>query len=205
MGYVTEVIAPNDREKLSEANGKYARFLQDAKDEPDLEPISQQVREKQKWVVDQLQILSALEEDEARKLAAQQRDREDRARFQKFHELRQQAQLFAAVTGDQLSTDRLEKLRATAHEALAIYAQDPGASVEAWTLADPLPTALKDDEKARLRRRLLRPAPDPHAGGRRGGGPENPRPGNPASPPGHGRLPPPPGRLPRPVGRQLGP
>ena len=137
--------------KLGQANVKYDRFLQDAKDEPDLELISQQVRDKKKSVVARLQILGALEEDEARKLAARKRDQEDRARFQKFHELRQQAQLLAAVTGDQLYHGPPRQAQATAHEALAIYAKDPAASVEAWTLADPLPTALKDDEKARLR------------------------------------------------------
>ncbi len=151
MKLATEVIAPSDRDQLVRAKDQLSQFLQDARDEPNLETISLQVNAKQEWVVIQLGKLDALEETQVRDRAAEARDREDRARFQKFHELRQQAQLFAAITGDQLSPDRLKNLRAAAHEALAIYAKDPKASVDAWTLADSLPTALKQEEKTRLR------------------------------------------------------
>ena len=42
----------------------------------------------------------------------------DRERFQKFLELRQEAQLYAAGFGVLDETDRLEKLQASAHAAL---------------------------------------------------------------------------------------
>ncbi len=46
--------------------------------------------------------------------------------------------------------DRFEKLQASAHKALTIYARDPGASDEAWTLIESLPAGLQDAEKARV-------------------------------------------------------
>ena len=86
----------------------------------------------------------------ARATAAEQRDRVDRERFQKFLDLSQDAQLSAAGFGVLDETDRLEKLRASAHAALATYAQDPEAADDAWTLAEPLPAALSETEKARV-------------------------------------------------------
>ena len=58
--------------------------------------------------------------------------------------------MYAAGFGVLDETDRLEKLRASAHAALTTYAQDPRASDDAWTLAEPLPAALTETEKARV-------------------------------------------------------
>ena len=139
------------REQLDRAEFELSAFVEKVRDEPKLKLISLQVAAKQEWVVEQLRILKEQETAQERKRADEDRDRVEQGRFQRFLTLRQEAQLFAAVTGDQIVPDRLKKLRASAHEALAMYAQDPGASDDAWVLADPLPTALDGDEKTRLR------------------------------------------------------
>ena len=82
--------------------------------------------------------------------AAEQRDLVDRKRFQKFLDLTQDAQLSATGFGVMNEKDRFEKLQASAHAALTTYARDPAAADDAWTLAEPLPSALKDTEKARV-------------------------------------------------------
>jgi tetratricopeptide (TPR) repeat protein len=101
--------------------------------------------------VDQLHLLQERATQAARAQAARERDLQDRSRFQTFLELREDAQLYAAVTGALLSSDHLEKFRASAHHALAIYAQNPRAADDAWSLVEPLPTALTKDEKSRAR------------------------------------------------------
>ena len=142
---------PKAREEFDRVEVRLSSFLKDVKVEPKLEPISLQIAAKQEWVVEQLRILKEQETAEERKQAAQEHDRLEHGRFQRFLELRQEAQLFAAVPGDQLSPDRLKKLRSAAHEALAMYAKDPGALDDVWTLADSLPTVLSKAEKTRLR------------------------------------------------------
>ena len=82
---------------------------------------------------------------------AEERDRLERSRFAKFLGLRQNAQLLATLTGDQLSANPMENLRASAHEALVLYAQDPRAADADWVLTDTLPRALSPAEMARLR------------------------------------------------------
>ncbi len=121
-----------------------ATFVRDVKDEPKLELISAQVAAKRAWVLDQLRIINERED-------AAERDRRERIRFARFLELRQNAQLLATLTGDQLSANPTEKLRASAHEALALYAQDSRASDADWALTDALPRAISPAELARLR------------------------------------------------------
>jgi eukaryotic-like serine/threonine-protein kinase len=130
--------------ELQKAQVKLAEFLQLTKDETRLKLIWHRVEGKRKWVGDKLQEVSS-------RAAAQQHDRENRERFAKFLELRQEAQLYAANFGVLVQADRLAKLRAAAHAALSTYAQDPQASDQAWTLAEPLPGALSDTEKARVK------------------------------------------------------
>ena len=115
----------NDRDELEQAEFELSQFLKDVKDQPKLEPIALQVGERRKRVVDQLHLLQERAAQAARDQAAKERDLQDRSRFQNFLELREDAQLYAAVTGVLLSSDHLEKFRASAHQALAIYAQDP--------------------------------------------------------------------------------
>ena len=121
-----------------------AKFLQRTKDEDRLKLIWDRVDAKQNSVDDQLLALSSRD-------AAQQHDREDRERFAKFLELRQEAQLHAANFGVLVQADRLKKLKAAAHAALSTYAKDPQVSDDAWTLAESLPGALSDTEKARVK------------------------------------------------------
>ena len=139
------------RDQLERAQEfELSQFLKDVKDQPELEPIALQVGERRKRVVDQLQRLRERAAQAARDQTAKERDLQDRSRFQTFLELREDAQLYAAVTGVLLSSDHLEKFRASAHQALAIYAQDPRAADDAWDLVNPLPTVLTDSEKARV-------------------------------------------------------
>ena len=100
---------------------------------------------------------------------------------------------------------RLGSSSATARAALALYAGNPQSPAGAWTLIDPLPDALSEAEKKRVREGcydlllILSQAVDPAEG------PADPRPGRPAAPGDHGRVPPPPRRLPRPRRRHGGP
>ena len=129
-----------NRELLQQAQIDLSKFRQDVKDERRLEQISASVDAKYKSVAERLRILSSRDADE-------KSDRADREAFQKFLKLGQEAQLYAAGF---VPTDRLEKIRASAHAALLIYAQDPRAPDEAWTLVKPLPRALSATEQARV-------------------------------------------------------
>jgi len=133
----------NTPDDLQKAKFDLATFLLDAKAEPRLEPIRLRTEAKVKEVDDRLLDLSSRQ-------AAQERERVDRERFRKFLDLRQEAQLYAASFGMLVETDRIERVRASAHAALATYAHDPQASDDAWALAAPLPAALTGSEKARV-------------------------------------------------------
>jgi tetratricopeptide (TPR) repeat protein/tRNA A-37 threonylcarbamoyl transferase component Bud32 len=147
---ITRADQANDR-ALEKAEFDLSQFLKDVKDEPKLGPIALQVGERRTRVLDELDLLQKRAAQAARAQAAKDRDLEDSRQFQTFLELREDAQLYAAVTGALLSADHLEKFRASAHEALQIYAQNPQAADEAWGLVEPLPTALSDAEKRRVR------------------------------------------------------
>jgi len=136
--------ARGNRVLLEKADVQLAGFLENVRGEARLEPIALRVEEKQRWVADQLRALSALEASELRRRA-------DRASIQKFQQLRQETQLWSSGPGIVGAEDRLRRLRASAHEALAIYAKDPSAPVDAWVLADALPDALSSDEQAAVR------------------------------------------------------
>jgi eukaryotic-like serine/threonine-protein kinase len=151
VGLLADADRARGREEFVQVEDRMSGFLKDVEVEPKLEPILQQVAAKQKWVGEQLRILREQDTAKEREQAAQEYDHREHDRFRKFLELRQEAQLFAAVTGDQIVPDRLKKLRTSAHEALAMYARDPRAADDAWVLAAPLPTPLSQDEKARLR------------------------------------------------------
>src|SRR5262249_7026353 len=99
----------NDRDRLEQAEFELSQFLKDVPGEPRFEPIALQVGESRKLVVDQLQLLRERAAQAARDQAAKDRDIQDRSRFQTFLELRQDAQLYAAVTGVLLSSNHLEK------------------------------------------------------------------------------------------------
>jgi len=131
------------RDELEKVQGDLATFQPDVGRDPRLRQIAKRLDEKRMSVVERLRVLSSLE-------AARERDRAERDRFQKFLELRQEAQLYAAVTGTLLSADRLGKLRSSAHQALAIYAQDPNAALDAWALASPIPGALSEAEQTKV-------------------------------------------------------
>jgi eukaryotic-like serine/threonine-protein kinase len=128
---------------LQKAQVDLATFLSDAKNEDRLKAISDRIADKKKWVGDQLEALRSRD-------TAEQHVRLERERFQKFLELRHEGQLYAAGFGVLDATDRLKKLRASAHAALSTYAQDPKAPDDAWTQAQPLPAALSGPEKARV-------------------------------------------------------
>jgi tetratricopeptide (TPR) repeat protein/tRNA A-37 threonylcarbamoyl transferase component Bud32 len=151
LNLLARAEAANGRDEFERSEFELSQFLKDVKDEPKLEPIALQVGERRKRVVDQLQLLREQAAQAARDQAIKDRDLQDRSRFQTFLELREDAQLYAAVTGALLSSDHLEKFRASAHRALEIYAQNPRDADDAWTLSDPLPTALSEAEQKRVR------------------------------------------------------
>jgi tetratricopeptide (TPR) repeat protein len=151
LNLLAQADQAKDREQFEKAEFELSQYLKDVKDEPQLAPISLQVDERRKRVVDHLERLRVLAAQAARDQAAKDLDLQDRRRFQTFGELREDAQLYAAVTGVLLSSDHLEKFRASAHQALAIYAQDPRAAEEAWGLVEPLPAALTDAEQRQVR------------------------------------------------------
>ena len=184
---------------LENVQVELAKFLQLTKDEPRLKLIWDRVEEKRKWVDDQLEAQSS-------RHAAQQRDREDRERFAKFLELRQEAQLYAANFGVLVQADRLEKLRAAAHAALSTYAQDPARGRRRLDASGVVAGRVVGYREGSSEGQLLRLAVDPVAGGGRAGrGTADPRPRGPAAPGSDGRIPSPPRRVPRARGRPRGP
>jgi eukaryotic-like serine/threonine-protein kinase len=143
-----ELIEEADRSddnlvNLQKSQVDLATFLQTVKAEPHLQQTARRIETKLNRVGERLAELSSKE-------ATERRGRVDRGRFEKFLALRQEAQLYEAGFGVLDETDRLGKLRASAHAALATYAMDPQAPDDAWTLAEPLPAALNDTEKARV-------------------------------------------------------
>src|SRR5262249_11122292 len=141
----------NDQHELEQTESALSRYLTDVQGQPKLVPIALQVGERRKRVLDQLQLIRERAAQAARQQAAKDRDPEDQRRFQTFLELREDAQLYAAVTGALLSSDHLENFRASAHQAIQIYAQKSQAADEAWGLVEPLPSELSDAEKRRVR------------------------------------------------------
>ena len=71
----------------------------------------------------------------------------DRERFQKFRELRNEAQLYAAQLMVLDPAEHQKALFATALAALAVYGQDSQAPATSWSLVQPLPDALDPKEK----------------------------------------------------------
>ena len=142
-----ELLDKADRSRtageLQKAQVELATFLKGAGAEVRLRPISLRIDSKQKWVGDRLAELSSRD-------AAEERERVTHERFEKFLELRQEAQLYAAGFGVLVATDRLEKLRDSAHAALATYAREPAAPDEAWSIAEPLPAELSQADKRRI-------------------------------------------------------
>jgi tetratricopeptide (TPR) repeat protein len=141
----------NDLDKLRQAEFELIQFLKDVPAEPKLEPIALQVGQRRERVSKELELRRKSAAKESLDRAAKERDLQDRGRFQSFLELQEDAQLYAAVTGVLLSSDHLEKFRASAHQALQIYAQNPQAAADAWGLVEPLPTALAEAEHRRVR------------------------------------------------------
>jgi tetratricopeptide (TPR) repeat protein len=129
--------------KLENAQVELARFLDEARKEDQLQSISRSIEAKQKWVGEQLA-------QQRSRAAAEQQNRVDRERFQKFLDRSQEAQLSSTGFGVMNEKDRFEKLGSSAHAALSTYALDPQPTDDAWTLAEPLPAALTDTEKARV-------------------------------------------------------
>jgi tetratricopeptide (TPR) repeat protein/tRNA A-37 threonylcarbamoyl transferase component Bud32 len=151
VNLVGQADRANDRDELEQVEFKMSRYLKDVQDEPKLERIALHVGERHNRVLDQLRVLQERAAQAARAQAARERDLQDRGRFQTFLELREDAQLYAAVTGALLSSNHLDKFRGSAHQALAIYAQDPRAAAHSWGLAEPLPAALTEAEQRRVR------------------------------------------------------
>jgi serine/threonine protein kinase/Tfp pilus assembly protein PilF/regulator of sirC expression with transglutaminase-like and TPR domain len=132
------------RDELEHALNVLGTFHPDVEIEPRLKPISEHVAAKRRSVADRLRIINTRE-------AAREGDRRDRDRFQEFLALHEEAQLYASGLGVLDSADRVQKLRSSAHDALRAYARDPRAPSTAWTLAEPLPAALSEAEKTRVR------------------------------------------------------
>jgi tetratricopeptide (TPR) repeat protein/tRNA A-37 threonylcarbamoyl transferase component Bud32 len=132
------------REELEIALNELGTFHPDVEADPRLGLISAHVAAKRRSVAERLHAISTRE-------AAQEGERKARSRFQKFLALHEEAQLYASGLGVLDPADRAQKLRASAHEALVLYAQDPRAPDRAWTLAEPLPEALSPAEQTRVR------------------------------------------------------
>jgi len=131
-------------EQLQKAQVALSEFLRDIKDERRLAKTYLGIAEKSRWVADKLRILAARDQ-------AQTAAREARIRFQRFLDLRQEAHLYGAGFAVLGPTDRLEKLRDTALAALTLYSANSQAPGGAWTLIDPLPAALTEAQKTRVR------------------------------------------------------
>ncbi len=79
----------------------------------------------------------------------EKQDQADRRRFQSFLDQQTQAEFHAAGFELDPSDSRI-RLRDAARAGLAIYALDPKAGDESWSLASTLPEVLADSDKARI-------------------------------------------------------
>jgi serine/threonine protein kinase/regulator of sirC expression with transglutaminase-like and TPR domain len=132
------------REELENALNELGAFHPDVETNPRLKLIAEYVTAKRLSVAERLHAISARE-------AALESERKARDRFQKFLALHQEAQLYASGLGVLDPAERTQKLCASAHEALVLYAQDPRAPDRTWSLAEPLPKALAPAEQTRVR------------------------------------------------------
>jgi serine/threonine protein kinase/Flp pilus assembly protein TadD len=132
-----KALKADSRDDLEKAQGKLGTFHPDVASDPRLAPIRDRADDKRRAVAHRLLVLGSLEAD--------------RDRFLTFQRLHQEAQLFAVGLGVLESSVRGRRLRDAAQQALAQYAGDPRAPVDAWTLTDALPRALSDAQRAAIR------------------------------------------------------
>jgi eukaryotic-like serine/threonine-protein kinase len=125
---------------LDQVQEDLAAFAPRIENEPRLKDLSERIAEKRKQISNQR---VALQSEQAK------RDRLhlDRERFQKFRELRNEAQLYAAKLMVLDPAEHQKALFVTALAALAVYGQDPQAPATQWSLVQPLPDALDAKEK----------------------------------------------------------
>ncbi|HKI19519.1 MAG TPA: serine/threonine-protein kinase, partial [Isosphaeraceae bacterium] len=135
-----EADAARSPAALDQVQEKLTTFAPTIENEPRLKDLSERITEKRKQISDQR---AALQSEQAK------RDRLhlDREQFQKFRELRNEAQLYAARLMVLDPAEHQKALFATALAALAVYGQDPQAPATAWSLVQPLPDALDPKEK----------------------------------------------------------
>jgi eukaryotic-like serine/threonine-protein kinase len=129
-------------DELAQAELQLSTFSERIKPDAHLANLKARVEEA-------LALVAARLKDERSREATKESDRQSRARFQHFRDLRSQAQLLATgfgVSGD----DRVEKLRTSVREALAIYARDPRLAETEWTLTDPLPAVRTRAEQSQV-------------------------------------------------------
>jgi tetratricopeptide (TPR) repeat protein len=134
------------REALEKAQGDLGTFHPDVDADPRLEPMRARVEEKRRSIAARLGVLNSQE-------AVQARDRRDREQYQRLLGLHQEAQLCAVGFGVLDPSDRGRRLRQAGREALTIYAGDSRAPVDAWAIAEALPPALTEPERAVVRDR----------------------------------------------------
>jgi len=130
------------REDLAQAELQLSTFRERIKPEAHLASLKLRVDEALSQVAARLK-------DENTREAQEEANRQARARFQRFRDLRSEAQLLATgfgVAGD----DRVAKLSASVRKALAIYARDPRLAETEWTLTDPPPPVLNKAEQIQV-------------------------------------------------------
>jgi tetratricopeptide (TPR) repeat protein len=127
---------------LTHAAVELSAFQETIRSEDRLQALGERVAESIGVVERRLELLRS-------QVAGRERDRLDRARFQTFLNLRNQAQLHASGINLDLS-DRMANIRGSARKALAIYARDPKSPETAWSLVDTLPVALIKPEQTRV-------------------------------------------------------
>jgi len=133
-------LSQRDPGELNRVQERLAEFYPTIENERQLVFLSERITEKRKQISDQL---AALQSEQAKR----DRFNLDRERFQKFRELRNEAQLYAAQLMVLDPAEHQKALLTTALAALAVYGQDPQAPATQWSLVHPLPDALDQKEK----------------------------------------------------------
>ena len=136
---------------LNEWNSSCPKFLNDVTDEPKLEPISLQVNERRRRVGDQLHLCESTRLKQRAIKPPRNAISRIGAGFRSSWSSGRTPSCTRRSPGccTPRTTSRSSALRPM--QALAIYAQDPRAAEDAWGLVEPLPTALSDAEKSRVR------------------------------------------------------
>ncbi len=136
--------AARSQAEVERAQLELSEFLPSVNNESRLKPIADRIFAKRELIGERLADMRREESKRGERDAAH-------ARFEKFCELRDATQVYAAHLTVLDPAEHKNALRATAHAALAVFGKDPSGPATAWQLAEPAVGPLESDEATQVR------------------------------------------------------